>query len=97
RLLGEVIGDPETAETAAADAEAVAADIEERVSGEEPASTLVLVAGRDGGMSAALNDSFIGDLIRIAGAENVAADLPQSGQVQGYAQLSLESVVEDDP
>lgn len=97
RLLGEIIGDPETAEQAAADAEAVASDIEERVSGDEPVPTLVLVAGRDGGMSAALNDSFIGDLVRIAGAENVAADLPQSGQVPGYAQLSLESVVEYDP
>jgi iron complex transport system substrate-binding protein len=97
RLLGQVTGNEETAEAAAADAEAVAADIEAGVSGAEPVPTLVLVAGRDGGMSAALNDSFIGDLIRIAGAENVAADLPQSGQVPGYALVSLESVVADDP
>ncbi len=97
RLLGAVSGDPETAEAAAAEAEAVAAAVEANVAGSDTVPTLVLVAGRDGGMSAALNDSFIGDLIRIAGAENVAEDLQQSGQVPGYALVSLESVVADDP
>jgi iron complex transport system substrate-binding protein len=97
RLLGDVIGDPEAAAAAAADVEAASADVAALVAQHDPVPALVLVAGRDGGMSAALEDSFVGDMLRIAGGDNVAADLPQSGQVPGYALLSLETVIADDP
>ncbi len=34
-----------------------------------PRRGVVEVAGRDGQLSAALNDSFIGDMVKIAGAQ----------------------------
>ncbi|MCW5697678.1 MAG: ABC transporter substrate-binding protein [Bauldia sp.] len=97
RLIGSVIGTAETAEAAAVDAETVAAEVEASVAALTPAKTLVLVAGRDGTLSVALNDSFIGDLVRIAGGDNVAADIPQNGPIPGFAVVSPETIVETDP
>lgn len=97
RLIGDVIAKPEQAKQAADGIDAVATRVQTAAKSAKPTRVLVLVAGRDGGMSAALNDSFIGDMVRLAGGDNVGAKLPQSGQVPGYALVSLESVVKDDP
>lgn len=97
RLIGSVTGTVETAEAAAVNAETVAADVAASVADLEPAATLVLVAGRDGTLSVALNDSFIGDLVRIAGGVNVAADVPQSGPIPGFAVVSPETIAATDP
>lgn len=97
RLIGAATGNAEAAEAAALAAEATAADTAASVAGLPAARTLVLVAGRDGTLSVALNDSFIADLIGIAGGVNVAADIPQNGQVPGFAVVSPETIVATDP
>jgi iron complex transport system substrate-binding protein len=97
RILGQALGTAETAEAAAAEAEATAADVQAAVADMAPTRTLVIVAGRDGSMSVALNGSFIDDLVRIAGGVNVTADVPQSGQVPGFAVVSMETLATTDP
>ncbi|MGV8839962.1 MAG: ABC transporter substrate-binding protein [Bauldia sp.] len=97
RLLGQAIGTTETAEAAAAAAEGTRAAVAASVAALAPTRTLVLVAGRDGTLSVALNDSFIGDLVGIAGGLNVAADIPQNGQIPGFAVVSPETIVATDP
>ena len=95
RILGQAIASPEGGEASASAFEAVAAELG-RDAGGAP-RVLVVVAGRDGTLSAALGTSFIGDLVALLGAENVAVSLPQSGPVPGYALLSPESIVSFDP
>jgi iron complex transport system substrate-binding protein len=97
RLIGQVTGNAGTAEAAAAAADATRAAVTASVAGLAPTRTLVLVAGRDGTLSVALNDSFIGDLVGIAGGVNVAADIPQNGQIPGFAVVSPETIVATDP
>ena len=97
RVIGQVTGNAEAAEAAAVAAETTAADVAAAVAELTEARTLVLVAGRDGTLSVALNDSFIGDLIGIAGGLNVAADIPQNGQIPGFAVVSAETIVATDP
>ncbi|MCW5719415.1 MAG: ABC transporter substrate-binding protein [Bauldia sp.] len=97
RIIGQVAGTAEAAEAAATAAETTRAEVTAAVAGFEPTRTLVLVAGRDGTLSVALNDSFIGDLVGIAGGVNVAADIPQNGQIPGFAVVSPETIVATDP
>lgn len=95
RILGAAVGSSDDGERSAAAFEAIAGEL----GGERGAgpSVLVLVAGRDGTVSAALGTSFVGDLVNLLGAENVAASVQQSGPVPGYALLSPESIVSFDP
>lgn len=97
RMLGSITGTAEKAKASADTVDAAAKQVADAVKGKTPTKTLVLVAGRDGQLSAALNDSFIGDMIKIAGAQNIAADLKQSGQVPGYATISLETAFKENP
>lgn len=97
RVIGTAIGDVEAGEAAALAAEATADATAAAVADFPPARTLVLVAGRDGTLSVALNDSFIADLVQIAGGVNVAADIPQNGQIPGFAVVSPETIVATDP
>ncbi len=97
RMLGSITGTTEKAKTAADNVDAVSKQVADAVKGKTPTKTLVVVAGRDGQLSAALNDSFISDMIKIAGAQNIAADLKQSGQVPGYATISLETAFKENP
>ena len=95
RILGAAIARPDGGEAAAAAFEQAAGEL---AGDRDPAPrVLVLVAGRDRTLSAALGASFVGDLVALLGAENVAASLPQSGPVPGYALLSPESIVGLDP
>ena len=97
RMLGLVAGTAEKAKVAADNLDAVAKQVGDAVKGKTPTKTLILVAGRDGQLSAALNESFIGDMVKIAGAQNIAGDLKQSGQVPGYATISIETAFKENP
>lgn len=97
RIIGQVAGTAEIAEAAAMAAETTRGEVAAAVAGLAPTRTLVLVAGRDGTLSVALGDSFIGDLVGIAGGVNVAADIPQNGQIPGFAVVSPETIVATDP
>ncbi|RLT35354.1 MAG: ABC transporter substrate-binding protein [Chloroflexi bacterium] len=97
RMLGLVTGTAEKAKTSADAIDATAKQVGDAVKGKTATKTLVVVAGRDGQLSAALNDSFIGDMVKIAGAQNIAADLKQSGQVPGYATISVETAFKENP
>ncbi len=95
RLLGTALGTPEAGDTSAETFEAVANELGGD-HGDAP-RVLLLVAGRDGTLSAALRDSFVGDLVALLGAENVASSIQQSGPVPGYALLSPESIASFEP
>lgn len=97
RMLGSITGTAEKAKASADAVDAVAKQVGDAVKAKTPTKTLVLVAGRDGQLSAALNESFIGDMVKIAGAQNIAADLKQSGQVPGYATISVETAFKENP
>ena len=97
RLLGHATGNGATAEAVAAATDAVAANVAASVAAMAPARTLVLVAGRDGSLSVALDTSFIGDLVRISGGLNVAAAVPPNGPIPGFAVVSPETIVASNP
>ncbi|MCD8502882.1 MAG: ABC transporter substrate-binding protein [Bacillaceae bacterium] len=85
-----------------AEAEALINDIESKISEilavkrENPARVLVLFGTQDETM-AALPQSLAGNLFELAGAENIARDLPRLDMYPTYAQLSLERILEANP
>src|SRR5690606_13532776 len=50
-----------------------------------------------GGIFAARGDSYVGNMVRLLGAENIAAEEPDSFRLPGFSEYSLERVVEADP
>ncbi|OIJ19059.1 hypothetical protein BKP45_14375 [Anaerobacillus alkalidiazotrophicus] len=84
------------------EAEALINDIENTVEEilaakrENPVRVLVLFGTQDETM-AALPQSLSGNLFELAGAENVAKDLPRLDMYPTYAQLSLERILEANP
>lgn len=63
---------------------------------EDPVRTL-LVYGAPGTFLAALPNSLTGDILEIAGGENIASDFEEDDSYPQYASLSIEKIVERDP
>ncbi len=66
------------------------------LSNSEPTRTL-LVYGAPGTYLAALPNSLSGDLLELAGGENIASDFPQEESYPQYASLSVEKIIERNP
>ena len=64
-------------------------------SGEMP--RVLLVYGAPGTYMAALPNSLSGDLLEMAGGENIASDYPELEAYPQYAQLNAERIVESNP
>ncbi|AIF43074.1 ABC transporter substrate-binding protein [Virgibacillus sp. SK37] len=62
-----------------------------------PATKTLLVYGAPGTYLAALPSSLSGDLLEIAGGENIAADFPKEEKYPQYASISPEKIVERNP
>jgi iron complex transport system substrate-binding protein len=90
RSVGSLLGVPEKAEAAIARVEEAIATEQARVSG-EPVSVAYLYAQPGGTLYAMGTGTPEDDLITLAGLVNAFAD------VQGYAQISIESLVAIDP
>ncbi|MBB3112453.1 iron complex transport system substrate-binding protein [Paenibacillus phyllosphaerae] len=58
---------------------------------------VLLVYGAPGTYMAALNNSLGGDILTLAGGENIAADYPSLESYPQYAQLNTEKIVESNP
>ncbi|MYL59570.1 ABC transporter substrate-binding protein, partial [Virgibacillus halodenitrificans] len=61
------------------------------------ATKTLLVYGAPGTYLAALPNSLSGDLLEIAGGENIAADFPKEEKYPQYASISPEKIVEKNP
>ncbi|MED4600490.1 ABC transporter substrate-binding protein [Paenibacillus validus] len=58
---------------------------------------VLLVYGAPGTYMAALNNSLSGDMLVMAGGENIAADYPKLENYPQYAQLNTEKIIQSDP
>lgn len=82
-----------------AKAEELVAQIDEKIAEGASKSTLdaLIVYGAPGTYLAALDNSLYGDILKIAGGKNIAADLPATDKFPSYANLSVEKIVERNP
>ena len=92
RTLGELAGRPQRA-----------SELVERIerhsrpaSPESPVSTLAIF-GTPHAFYAFLPDSYLGDLVSLAGGELITGDMQSHGVFRGLAPLSMETVVDRDP
>lgn len=95
-LIGEVIDEQAAAAAAAAELTAALDEVKAASDG-KTAPRVLIINGAISDFFVALPDSFVGNLVALAGGENVATDQPQTGRYPGYTQLSLEAIVETDP
>jgi iron complex transport system substrate-binding protein len=58
---------------------------------------VLLVYGAPGTYLVALNNSLSGDILTMAGGENIAADYPKLDSYPQYAQLNTEKIIQSDP
>ena len=96
RLVGQVIGDVEAGESAAAHMEEVATDLADAAAGQE-APRVLIVNGASNDFFVAMPESFVGNMVALLHGENIAEGKPQVGQYPGYTQLSAEEIVAADP
>jgi iron complex transport system substrate-binding protein len=94
RIIGEALNAPEGQEQAAA-LEDLLAEVESRLPAEKP--KVLIVNGTPADFFAALPESYVGDLVRMAGGDNVAAGQPSNAPFPGYTKLSLETIVAAPP
>lgn len=94
RLIGQVL-DSADGETKAAELESLVADIESKVPAEK--AKVVIVNGTPADFFVALPESYVGNLAELAGADNLAAGQPSNAPFPGYAKLSIETIVAEQP
>ena len=95
RLIGEVLDEQANAETAAAKLESDAAALEAKLPATKP--KVLVLNGTPDDFYAAKPESYVGDLVRMLGGENVAAGAPDVGRFPGYTKLSLETILASKP
>ncbi len=94
RIIGEALNTPE-GEAQAAALEEQAAEIEAKIPAAK--SKVLILNGTPDDFFAALPESYVGDLVRLAGGDNVAAGQPSNAPFPGYTKLSLEAIVTEQP
>lgn len=95
RLVGQVLDHSAEAEEMAGDLEVLLADFQDVLPAEGP--TVLILNGTPNDFYAAKPESYVGDLVDLLGAENVAAGAPDVGRFPGYTQLSLETILTSAP
>lgn len=95
-LIGLIIDNQETADAAGAELAAVLEEVHSLSKGKTSPRVLIM-NGAISDFFVALPDSFVGNLVTLAGGENVATNQPQTGRYPGYTQLSIEAIVETNP
>ncbi|PQD96826.1 iron-hydroxamate ABC transporter substrate-binding protein [Pradoshia eiseniae] len=94
-LYGDMLQKQEEAEKLT---EEIDADIKKMSAGStENEKRALLVYGAPGTYMAALPNSLSGNLLELAGGENIASDYPALEQYPQYAQLNTERIVEANP
>jgi len=94
-LFGEVLGKKTRADE---QIQAIDKKISE-LQKNQPAQKIraLLVYGAPGTYMAALNNSLSGDILTIAGGENIASDYPSLDKYPQYAQLNTEKIMKSNP
>jgi iron complex transport system substrate-binding protein len=90
RIIGEALNSPE-GKTQAKALEDQLAEIEAKIP--ETKVNVLILNGTPDDFFAALPESYVGDLVRLAGGDNVAAGQPSNAPFPGYTKLSLETIV----
>jgi iron complex transport system substrate-binding protein len=94
RIIGEALNTAQGEEQAAA-LEQQAAEIEAKIPATK--AKVLILNGTPDDFFAALPESYVGDLVRLAGGDNVAAGQPSNAPFPGYTKLSLEAIVAEQP
>lgn len=94
-LFGDMIQKQDKATELVADIEQKVADIEAKAT--DAKTRVLLIYGAPGTYMAALPNSLSGNLLELAGGENIASDYPAIEKYPQYAQLNTERIVEANP
>ncbi|MFS0645828.1 ABC transporter substrate-binding protein [Siminovitchia sp. 179-K 8D1 HS] len=94
-LLGEVLGKEDKSKEIIADIDRKVEEIQSGQSERKP--RVLLVYGAPGTNMAALPNSLSGNLLEMAGGENIASDYPGLDSYPQYAQLNTERIIESNP
>jgi iron complex transport system substrate-binding protein len=95
RLIGQATWHETTAEYAAAPYDTLM-QVLQTAAPEEGPSTLIIV-GTLGQPNFGKPETYLGSMVDLLGGTNVAAGLPDAGPFPGFAQLSIEEVLDADP
>ncbi|MBD8004172.1 ABC transporter substrate-binding protein [Bacillus norwichensis] len=94
-LLGEILEKEDKSKEIIADIDHKVEEIQSELSEEKP--RVLLVYGAPGTNMAALPNSLSGNLLEMAGGENIASDYPGLDSYPQYAQLNTERIIESNP
>lgn len=92
--IGTLLNKEKNAETIN---QSITDQIEQIKASNGPTVKTLLVYGAPGTYLAALPNSLSGNLLEVAGGENIAADFPQEEKYPQYASISSEKIVERNP
>jgi iron complex transport system substrate-binding protein len=95
RLVGQVLDHTTEAEGLVGELEVLLAHFQDVLPAEAP--TVLILNGTPNDFYAAKPESYVGNLVDLLGAENVAAGAPDVGRFPGYTQLSLETILTSAP
>ncbi len=95
RLVGQVLDQQTKAEAEAKKIETTATTLAARLPATKP--KVLVLNGTPDDFYAAKPESYVGDLVRLLGGENVAQGAPDVGRFPGYTKLSLETILTAKP
>ncbi|MGE0058230.1 MAG: ABC transporter substrate-binding protein [Dehalococcoidia bacterium] len=96
RLVGALTGKKEAGETQAKALETKMADIKAKLPAQRP-SVLVLVAAGQGQFIASRGNSYLGDILKEMGANNLVTSEPENFGYPGFTDYSPERIIEKNP
>jgi iron complex transport system substrate-binding protein len=95
RLMGQVLDHQQAGEEAAQKLEKTLSDLQAKLPAQRP--RVLVLTGTPGDYSAAKPESYVGDLVRLLGGDNVAKGQPDVGPLPGFTKLSLEAILAAQP
>lgn len=97
RTVGELTGHADEGEKQAAALETKMEEVKAKIPQGEGPSVLVVVAAGENQFIAARSNSYLGSLIEELGGRNIVQSEPENFRFPGFADYSLEKIVEADP
>ncbi len=96
RVVGALTGRAEAGETQAKDLETKLSGVKAKLPPTGP-SVLIVVAAGPGQFIAAKDSSYLGSLVKALGGRNIVTSEPENFRFPGFADYSLERIVQADP
>lgn len=97
RTVGELTGNTEAGEEQAKALEDKMEEVKAKIPDGEGPSVLVVVAAGENQFIAARSNSYLGSLIEELGGRNIVQSEPENFRFPGFADYSLEKIVQADP